>query len=185
MKFSFVVTTREAMSRCQTSYMRHLLLVCISLSTGFVMSLESDKNQRVLWSSDGDSTMSVEGNTRILGMTENVKVTQGTLEILGNEAIFEYTASTNELTRVTVRGTPVHYQQQLDEDGSIVVGTSNTLLFYTDETTNETILELIGNADIQSPDSTMSCEAIIYIANRDLIREATGPCEGTLSTARD
>ena len=75
------------MSRCQTSYMRHLLLVCISLSTGFVMSLESDKNQRVLWSSDGDSTMSVEGNTRILGMTENVKVTQGTLEILGNEAV--------------------------------------------------------------------------------------------------
>tara|TARA_B100000929_G_scaffold55269_1_gene41105 strand:- start:4154 stop:4510 length:357 start_codon:yes stop_codon:yes gene_type:complete len=118
-------------------------------------------------------------------MAENVKVTQGSLEILGNEAIFEYSVSTNELTRVIVQGMPVHYQQQLDEDGSMVTGTSNTLLFYTDELYNETILELVGDADIRSPDSAMSCAAIIYIVDRDLIKEATGPCEGTLSTTQE
>ncbi|GIT21729.1 MAG: hypothetical protein CM1200mP40_14110 [Gammaproteobacteria bacterium] len=44
-----------------------------------------------------------------------MRVTQGTLEILGDEAIFEYDANSNELTKVTVHGTPVRFQQQLDE----------------------------------------------------------------------
>lgn len=151
---------------------------CLPLS---LMALEADKYQQVLWSSDGDSTMNIVGNNRILEMRENVKVTQGTLEIYGNEAVFEYQASTNELTKVTVHGNPVRYQQQLDENGTLVVGTSTTLLFYTDEL-NQTILELVGDANIQSPDSSMSCSAIIYISEQDLIREAVGPCQGTLSS---
>jgi lipopolysaccharide transport protein LptA len=143
--------------------------------------LEADRQQQVLWSSDGGSTMRINGNTRILEMNENVKVTQGSLEIIGSEAIFEYLVSTNELTKVTVRGSPVQYQQQLDEDGNLVTGTSDTLVFYSDEL-DETILELVGDANIESPDSTMSCAAIIYIADQDLIREATGPCQGILSS---
>ena len=124
--------------------------------------------------------MRIIGNTRILEMSENVKVTQGSLKIIGSEAVFEYLVSTNELTKVTVRGSPVQYQQQLDEDGNLVTGTSDILVFYSDEL-DETILELVGNANIESPDSTMSCAAIIYIADQDLIREATGPCQGMLS----
>ncbi len=158
------------------------LIVCLAIILPFsIVALESDREQQVIWSSDGDSTMSIQGEIRILEMSENVKVTQGTLEILGNEAIFEYQVSTNELTKVTVHGTPVHYQQQLNEDGTVVVGTSDTLLFYTDDL-DETILELVGNANIESPDSTMSCAAITYISERDLIREATGPCQGMLSS---
>ena len=157
----------------------------LSMILGFflpvsIRALETDRQQQVLWSSDGDSTMRINGNTRILEMSENVKVTQGSLEIIGSEAIFEYLVSTNELTKVTVRGSPVQYQQQLDEDGNLVTGTSDTLVFYSDEL-DETILELVGNANIESPDSTMSCAAIIYIADQDLIREATGPCQGMLS----
>ncbi len=164
-------------------------LAKITLSLGVLLplslaALESDKDQQVLWSSDGDSTMNIEGDTRILEMSENVRVTQGSLEILGNEAVFEYQVSSNELTRVTVHGTPVRYQQQLDEEGTLVIGTSDTLMFYSDEL-DETILELIGNANIESPDSTMSCAAIIYISDRDLIREATGPCQGTLSSQQN
>ena len=146
-----------------------------------ISGLESDKDQQVLWSSDGDSTMTIQGNIRVLEMSANVRVTQGTLEILGDEAIFEYDANSNELTKVTVHGTPVRFQQQLDEDGALVIGTSDTLLFYSDEL-DETILELVGNANIESPDSTMRCEAIIYISDRDLIREAAGPCQGMLSS---
>ena len=98
-----------------------------------ISGLESDKDQQVLWSSDGDSTMTIQGNIRVLEMSANVRVTQGTLEILGDEAIFEYDANSNELTKVTVHGTPVRFQQQLDEDGALVIGTSDTLLFYSDE----------------------------------------------------
>lgn len=158
------------------------LTICLSLALPLTTAaLESDKNQQVLWSSDGDSTMSIEGEIRILEMSNNVKVTQGSLEIFGNQAIFEYLVATNELSRVTVHGTPVRYQQQLDESGALVVGTSDTLVFYTDDA-DETILELVGNANIESPDSTMSCAAIVYVSDRDLIREATGPCQGMLSS---
>ena len=168
--------------------MRRPIIKALILPTilGFFLSvpiraLEADRQQQVLWSSDGGSTMRINGNTRILEMNENVKVTQGSLEIIGSEAIFEYLVSTNELTKVTVRGSPVQYQQQLDEDGNLVTGTSDTLVFYSDEL-DETILELVGDANIESPDSTMSCAAIIYIADQDLIREATGPCQGILSS---
>ena len=49
-----------------------------------ISGLESDKDQQVLWSSDGDSTMTIQGNIRVLEMSANVRVTQGTLEILGD-----------------------------------------------------------------------------------------------------
>ena len=168
------------MSRQLTSILKLAACLGIILQPS-ISALESDGDQQVLWSSEGNSTMSIQGNIRILEMSANVRVTQGTLEILGDEAIFEYEANSNELKKVTVSGSPVRYQQQLDEDGALVTGTSDMLLFYTDEL-DETILELLGNANIESPDSTMRCEAIVYISDRDLIREATGPCQGTLSS---
>ena len=50
---------------------------------------------------------------------------------------------------------------------------------------DETILELIGNAQIESPSSTIKCNSIIYLVNRDLIREAAGPCEGALGAQKN
>ncbi len=147
-------------------------------------ALESDKSKQVIWSSDGGSTMTIMGDFRVLEMDRNVVVTQGSLEILGDRAIFEYIASTNELRKVTVHGEPVNYQQQLNENGQIVSGSSKTLIFYTNDL-DETVLELQGSANIESPDSTVSCNSIIYIVDQDLIREAVGPCQGALSSKAD
>ena len=156
-------------------------LCCINLLP--TLALESDKGERVVWSAEGNSSMYVDGAKRILNMKDNVKVTQGSLEISGEEAVFEYSVDSNELIRVTVHGSPVRYQQALDEASSRVVGSSDTILFYRDPMSDEMIVELVGKANIESPDSTMDCAAITYIADRDLIREATGPCEGSLSSA--
>ena len=156
-------------------------VAALALLPASLLALEADTTERVEWSSDGDSTMRVEGNTRFLEMTENVKVTQGTLEINGSTAIFEYDVETNELRRVTIHGSPVRYQQQLDEEGALVTGSSNTVLLYRDQD-QESVLEFVGDAQINSPDSSMNCAAIVYLANLDLIREATGPCQGTLSS---
>ena len=156
-----------------------IVTLCIP---GGLLAVESDNLQGIQFSSDGGSTMRTNGNVRILEMSDNVKIAQGTLQISGSTAVFEYVASSNELTRITVHGTPVRYQQQLDEDGGLVIGTSNTILYYTDEIDGETIIELIGSANVTSPDSAMKCASITYLATRDLIREATGPCEGVLNT---
>ena len=147
-------------------------------------ALESDREQQVTWSADGNSTMQIIENLRILEMTTNVIVNQGSLEIKGDQAIFEYEASTNELRKVQVYGNPVTYQQQLDKDDSTVSGFSDSLTLSSNDF-EETILELFGNAKIQSPNSTISCNAIVYIVEKDLIREAAGPCEGALGAQKN
>ena len=136
-----------------------------------LIALESNSKQQVTWSADGNSNMRIIENSRILEMTTNVIVNQGSLEIKGDRAIFEYEASTNELKQVQVYGTPVLYQQNLDGDGSLVSGVSDSLIFSINDF-EETILELIGNAKIESPSSTISCSSIIYVVERDLIRDA-------------
>ena len=149
-----------------------------------LIALESNSKQQVTWSADGNSNMRIIENSRILEMTTNVIVNQGSLEIKGDRAIFEYEASTNELKQVQVYGTPVLYQQHLDGDGSLVSGVSDSLIFSINDF-EETILELIGNAKIESPSSTISCSSIIYVVERDLIREAAGPCEGALGAQQN
>ena len=73
-------------------------IVMVSLSNNFKLkALESDKDQQVIWSADGNSAMRITEDRRILEMSNNVIVNQGTLEIRGDRAIFEYEASTNEL----------------------------------------------------------------------------------------
>ena len=147
-------------------------------------ALESDREQQVTWSADGNSTMQIIENLRILEMTTNVIVNQGSLEIKGDQAIFEYEASTNELRKVQVYGSPVTYQQQLDKDQNMVSGFSDSLTLSNNDF-EETILELDGNAKIQSPNSTISCQSIVYVVEKDLIREAAGPCEGALGTQKN
>ena len=70
--------------------------------------------------------MQIIENRRILEMTTNVIVNQGSLEIRGDQAVFEYEASTNELRKVQVYGSPVTYQQQLKRS-NMVSGFSDSL----------------------------------------------------------
>lgn len=160
---------------------RNPLLCAVLFFSLASFTLETDKDQDVIWKAD-DARMTIEDEVRIWKLTNNVKVTQGSIEIEGSQAIFEYSVATGELQKVTFNGNPVHYQQLLGTSEGMVIGTSEIMLFYTDTLDGETVLELIGDANIQSPDSTMSCVAITYLADRDLIRETTGPCEGVLST---
>jgi lipopolysaccharide transport protein LptA len=159
---------------------RALTLSLLLFSSGS-FSLESDRDEAVAWNAEGNVTTRLESGLRILEMSDNVKVTQGTLEILGDQARFEYDAESNQLLRVTVQGNPVNYQQQLDEDGKLVSGSSASVLLHREGDSQETILEFTGNASIVSPDTEMHCAAIVYLADSNLIREATGPCQGSLT----
>ena len=139
----------------------------------------------VNWSADGELLVTVENNRRILRMQDNVRISQDSINISGSSAIFEYTLDTQELLRVTVLGTPVRYSQASESSAEPVTGKSDTLIFYDDELTADTIVEMIGNAFIKSPSSTMNCASIIYVTKRDLVREAVGPCQGALTSQND
>ncbi len=127
------------------------LAVSLLMLSATGLSLEADRNEAVAWNAEGNVTTRLEDGLRILEMSDNVKVTQGTLEILGDQARFEYDADSNQLLRVTVHGSPVNYQQQLDEDGNTVSGSSASVLLHREEGTQETILEFTGEASIVPP----------------------------------
>lgn len=163
---------------------RHQLLAALILLPGSSLALESDKLLPVHYEA-GNTKMRNEGDTRIVELSENVRVTQGTLEILGDQATIEFSKTTNELNKVTVHGNPAHYRQQVNEEGGIVIGTSKTLVFYTDDIDGGSIIELLDDASIETPDSIMSCSSIIYAVDEELIRDAPGPCTGVFGSANN
>lgn len=169
--------------RARTRFISHCCTLLLAFLSGAPLSaLEADNNESITYNADGQIQMRIEGDLRILDMQDNVIVTQGTLVIRGATAVIELDVDSGELRRVTVSGNPANYQQKLDDEGTLVTGSSDTLLFYRDAEDDSTVLEFVGNARIESPDSSMHCAAIVYLADQDLIREATGPCQGSLST---
>ena len=148
-------------------------LICFTSGLG-ASSLESDKNQDILYSSLGRSTSRLEGDVRIITLEQDVKVTQGTMEIGGDSAVFESEAGSSAINRVTMNGAPASYRQQLDENGGFVEGESDSIYFYVD---GEPIVELVGSAILRSANDVLSCAAIKYYTD-SRFTETTGPCEG-------
>ena len=158
-----------------------IIIGCLSSTSYF--SLEADKDQELLFSADGGSHMSIEGDIRLMEMSDNVIITRGTMVIRGDTATIESIISSGEVSKVTVLGTPVYYEQQLDSNDEPVKGSSNSISFYTDADDGSSVVELIGEAVIESPTSNFKCSAIVYIAEQDLIRDTQGPCSGAFNTS--
>tara|TARA_B110000091_G_scaffold176960_1_gene192018 strand:- start:238 stop:732 length:495 start_codon:yes stop_codon:yes gene_type:complete len=158
-----------------------ITLCYLSITSSF--SLEADKDQELLVSADGGSRMSIVGDIRLMEMSDNVMITRGSMEIRGDTATIETVMSSGEVSKVTVVGTPVYYQQQLDSSDEPVKGSSNSITFYTDESDGATVVELVGEAVIESPTSNFKCSAITYIAELDLMRDSQGPCSGEFNTS--
>ena len=158
-----------------------ITLSYLSITSSF--SLEADKDQELLVSADGGSRMSIVGDIRLMEMSDNVIITRGSMEIRGDTATIETVMSSGEVSKVTVVGTPVYYQQQLDSSDEPVKGSSNSITFYTDESDGATVVELVGEAVIESPTSNFKCSAITYIAELDLMRDSQGPCSGEFNTS--
>ena len=158
-----------------------ITLCYLSITSSF--SLEADKDQELLVSADGGSRMSIVGDIRLMEMSDNVIITRGSMEIRGDTATIETVMSSGEVSKVTVVGTPVYYQQQLDSSDEPVKGSSNSITFYTDENDGATVVELVGEAVIESPTSNFKCSAITYIAELDLMRDSQGPCSGEFNTS--
>ena len=158
-----------------------IILGCLFIANSF--SLEADKDQELLFSADGGSQMSIEGDIRLLEMHNNVIITRGTMIIRGDTATIRSIISNGEVSKVTVVGTPVYYEQQLDSNNEPVKGSSNSISFYTDEDDGTSVVELTGEAVIKSPTSNFKCSAIVYIAQQDLIRDTEGPCSGAFKTS--
>jgi lipopolysaccharide transport protein LptA len=159
----------------QLRKINRILLTTLCLSAGMsVFSLESDKEQDIVYSALGRSTSRIEGDVRIVTLEDNVKVTQGTLEISGDNARFESEADTSAIRQVTVTGSPAQYRQQLDVDGDYVEGESDSIFYYIE---GEPVVEFIGSAILRGSNDVLRCASIKYYTD-SRFTETTGPCEG-------
>ncbi len=171
------------MSKPAINKLSFFLAIPLSLWMASVSTaLESDKVQELEFSADGDSRMSTAEGTRIIEMSNNVIITQGSLRISGDEATIKYNIATSEVSKVIVTGNPARYQQQPGSTDGLAKGSSKTITLYTDESDGSDIVELTGEAVIESSDSNFACHSIVYIADQDLIREAAGPCSGVFNS---
>jgi lipopolysaccharide transport protein LptA len=139
----------------------------------------------VEYSNDGKTTMVISEGVRLVTLNDNVKVKQGSMEILGDTAVIEIEEATRELIKVTVHGTPVRYAQTVGNAGGSVKGNSNIIVLFTQDNTGETVVELTGEARIETPDTTMNCAAIVYLPNLALVPDSTGPCVGSFNQEQD
>ncbi|MEX2131249.1 MAG: lipopolysaccharide transport periplasmic protein LptA [Pseudohongiellaceae bacterium] len=139
--------------------------------------LESDKVQDVIYNSSGNSTSRVEGNLRIITIEGDVSVTQGSLQITGDKAVFERSLDSNSINRITITGSPATYQQQLESDGALVQGKSETILYYEE---GEPVVELVGAANLQQHNDVLNCASVKYFTDSGTTHY-TGPCSGVLS----
>jgi len=152
---------------------------CFTFTSG---AAETEPSLPVDWTADGQFNVRIENDVRIVELQDNVRVTQGGLAISGDQAIFEYTADSNDLIRVTVHGTPVQYRQEQEGSDTVVTGSSDTIILSEDEVTENTIVEMKGNATIRTPDSTTNCVGLIYDTVLNIIPSSTPPCSGSLSS---
>lgn len=154
-----------------------LLLLAALLFVGTGSGLESDKDQDIEYSSLGTSTSRVDGNVRITTLEDNVRVSQGTLEIRGDNAVFERDLQSSSIQRITVTGSPANYRQQLDESGALIEGESESIYYYVE---GEPVVEFVGEATLRGLNDVLSCVSIKYFTESEFT-ETTGPCEGVSS----
>jgi len=150
--------------------------ICLVYMLG-ASALEADKDQDIVYSSLGRSTSRMEGDVRIVTLEDDVKVTQGTLEITGDNAVFESEPGSSAIRQVTVSGAPAKYRQQLDNDGEYVEGESASIYYYVE---GEPIVEFVGEATLRSNNNILSGASIKYFTD-SRFTETTGPCEGVSS----
>jgi len=164
----------------QLRRINHLLplILCLIASVS-VSGLESDKDQDILYSALGRSTSRIEGNVRTVTLEEEVKVTQGTLEISGDNATFESEAQTSTIRQIQVTGSPAQYRQQLNLDGDYIEGESESIIYSVE---GEPVVEFIGSAVLRGTNDVLSCAAIKYYTD-SRFTETTGPCEGVSGRA--
>lgn len=88
----------------------------------------------------------------------NVSIVQGTLDIRANK--IEINAPNNKITKITANGSPVNFQQTMD-DGKVAKGKANRVIYLV----NEKRIYLDGNATISQNNDKFSSNHIEYSIN--------------------
>ncbi len=154
-----------------------LCAAVLTVAATTAWSLSADREQELMYSADGNSTIATVEGVRIVTVRENVFIKQGSMELRGDLAVFEYDQENSELKKVSVTGSPASFQQQPDGKGEIITGSSKNIYYYVG---SENLIEFVGTARFNQGGSVMNCIEIRHGIDTGTT-EMTGPCSGTLA----
>ena len=149
---------------------------CLSVS-----GQESDLDQPIIYTSQGGSTSRTENGVRTVTLENQVTITQGSLELTGDQAVYESDAESGTIQLITVTGAPAHYRQASDETGEMIEGDSDSIHYYVEG--DEAVVEFIGSATLTRTNDILSCASIKYYTD-SRFTETTGPWRGRVEQGR-
>ena len=129
-----------------------------------MLALPEDANQPIDVTYDSSQLLLDEGKQVYYGSPEKpAQITQGTLKITGQEITIE--RSDGEVKKVTVTGTPAHYEQQPAIDQAVVTAEGETIIL--DYATQH--MSAIGQVRFtQGNDQWTGCQVDYYLESRQL-----------------
>lgn len=128
------------------------LFLCCVLGTSSAIALSSDIKQPVKIDADSVTFNKSKGYAVYEG---NVSIQQGTLKI--KAAKIEIFAPDNGIDRIVAKGSPVSFQQKMD-DGKLAVGKANNVQYKV----KAKQMSLSGNASLSQDKDTFSSPSIVY-----------------------
>ena len=109
------------------------------------------------------------------GNTGNVKLTQGSVNISGDDAAITFNSDSNEAIYVLVNGNPAYFRWSNNLDPSESSGSSSSIEY----DVRESNLIFSGNVTFSQPGITYECGRLLYNLESDLA-EGTGGCRGAI-----
>jgi lipopolysaccharide export system protein LptA len=131
----------------------------LGLSAPFAAALPDDQQQPVHITADSAVQ---EANT--VTYRGHVVIVQGSMHIDADLVVVHHVAG--KLQRIVATGKPVHFQQQPEVNGSIIVGSASTLIYHHVEQR----VELVQNALVDRDSSTVKGNRIEYLLPNKTVR---------------
>ncbi|CAA6813884.1 MAG: Lipopolysaccharide export system protein LptA [uncultured Thiotrichaceae bacterium] len=128
------------------------LILCCLLGTSSTFALSSDIKQPVKIDADSVSFNKAKGYAVYEG---NVSIQQGTLKIKATK--IEIFAPDNNIDRIVAKGSPVSFQQTMD-DGKLAIGKANNVQYKV----KAKQLTLSGDASLSQDKDAFSSPNIVY-----------------------
>lgn len=145
--------------------LKALLLAAVALYGCNVTALESDREQPITIQAD-DAMIDDRQGTSVY--TGDVTIDQGTLHISAHEV--EIISDGDRVIQIIAsskgdNGPLAHYEQQPDEDESLVQADARKITYFVQEER----LHLVGNARLEQARDTFSGEILYYNVNKGIV----------------
>ncbi len=123
------------------------------LASGPVFPLPEDANQPIEINAERAEMDRESGTVTYRG---SVEAQQGTMRVSADEMIIK--VENQKVVRITARGNPAHYQQQLEADKGLVKARADTIVYHT----KDEKIDLEGSAYLEQGGTEISGELIHY-----------------------